>query len=454
MSLPKRFKLLPAESLYYGIFLAMVAILSLSFLAFHAIADRMQKINIDPVFERFDEMQLETARGLLTSGGPEAVRDYMTRLDRTFGGTHYFLDAHGIDVGSGQNKALLLPPPPSVKSRVQMHGRWVITRRSGDGKFWFAVVGHPNQMHIWTFLPYYFLVIGATGALCWLAAIGVVSPIRKIETSIARFGRGDLSVRVNTRRQDEIGQLGRSFNKMAERLERLIASERRLLGDISHELRSPLARLKFAIKLARTSPDSKSALDRIERDVDRIASLVADIVQITFIEDNPVLQATENVRVADIIDEIVRDCALEAQFRGCTLDVSGHIDGQVLGNPELLRRAIENVLRNGIRYSPEQSTVDLSFAEDSGNAVITIRDYGPGVPESALKRIFDPFFRVEEARDTNSGGSGLGLSIAKRAVQLHHGTITAENASPGLRVRVAIPLAGGIAVRETPLAIS
>jgi signal transduction histidine kinase len=229
---------------------------------------------------------------------------------------------------------------------------------------------------------------------------------------------------------------------MAERLEHLIANERRLLGDISHELRSPLARLKFAIKLARTAPNSKSALDRIERDVDRIASLVADIVQITFIEDNPALQTTEDVRIVEIVDEIARDCALEAQSRGCTIDVSGHIECRVLGNRELLRRAIENVLRNGIRYSPEHSAVRISIAEDSGNVTIAIRDYGPGVPESALNRIFDPFFRVEEARDTNGGGSGLGLSIAKRAVQLHHGAIAAENASPGLRVRIKIPLAG------------
>jgi signal transduction histidine kinase len=335
-----------------------------------------------------------------------------------------------------------------------MHGRWVIAHRSEDGKYWFAVVGDPNRLQIWTFLPYYFLVIGATGALCWLAAAVVVSPIRKIETTIAQFGRGNLSVRVNAKRKDEIGQLGRSFDQMAERLERLIASERRLLGDISHELRSPLARLKFAIKLARTSPDSKSALDRIERDVNRIASLVADIVQITFIEDNQALQVTENVRVSEIVDEIVRDCVLEAQFRGCTIDVSGHIEIRVLGNRELLRRAVENVLRNAIRYSPEQSTIHLSIAEDSGNAMITIRDFGPGVPESALKHLFDPFFRVEEARDTNGGGSGLGLSIAKRAVQLHRGAITAENASPGLRVRIAIPLAGGIVVRETPHPIS
>ncbi len=289
-------------------------------------------------------------------------------------------------------------------------------------------------------VSYYFLVIGATLVLCWLASVGVVSPIRRIAASIALFGQGNLSVRVNSKRQDEIGQLGRSFDLMAERLERLIVSERRLLGDISHELRSPLARLKFAVRLARTSADSKSALDRIERDVDRIASLVADIVEINFIASGPAVEDAEIVRVADIMDEVIGDCQVEAEMRGCRIAVNGHFSGQVMGNRELLRRAVENVLRNAIRYAPEHSNIEASQAEDSRAAAIAVRDFGPGVPEDALARIFDPFVRVDEARDATSGGSGLGLSIAKQAVQVHHGTITAENASPGLRVKIMIPL--------------
>lgn len=140
------------------------------------------------------------------------------------------------------------------------------------------------------------------------------------------------------------------------------------------------------------------------------------------------------------MDEVIRDCAVEAEIRGCRIAVTGRIGGHVRGNRELLRRAVENVLRNGIRYSPEHSTVDVSIAEDARVATIAVRDYGPGVPEDALSRIFDPFFRVEVARDPIGGGSGLGLSIAKQAVQVHQGTITAENASPGLRVRITIPL--------------
>ena len=428
------------KSLYVGTLAVMVSILALSFLVFHQISDRMQKIKIDPTFDRADELELESARGVFESGGKSALKDYMATLDRIFRGSHFLLDAGGIDVLSGDNRSGMLPPPPATKSRSGTNGDWHITHRSQDGKYWFVAVSPLDRPHLLTFLPYYFLVIGATGLLCWLAAVGVVSPIRRIASTIALFGQGDLSARVHTRREDEIGQLGRSFNQMADRLERLIVSERRLLSDISHELRSPLARLKFAVKLARTSADTNAALDRVERDIDRITSLVSDIVEISFVEGDPALQGAETVRLATILDEVVQDCAVEAQFRGCVIEVKGSPTGEVLGNRELLRRAVENVVRNAIRYSPHNTAVHIAIEENERDAIIHVRDYGPGVPDDALTRIFDPFFRVEEARNTNGGGSGLGLSIAMRAVQLHHGSIAAHNASPGLRVVITIPL--------------
>lgn len=442
MYLQERLKRLPSVSLYVGVLLAMVSILSLSFLAFHLIADHVQKIEIEPTFDKFDELQLESARIALQNRGQAGLKDYLDNLNRIFGGKHYLLDANGIDLVTGTNRTWMLPASPATSSRVRAHGRWTLAHRTpDDARYWFTAEGQLGPPHIWTFLPYYFLVIGVSGVLCWLASFGVVSPIRRIAATIGQFGQGDLRARVNTQRIDEIGQLGRSFNQMAERLERLIVSERRLLGDISHELRSPLARLKFAVKLARTSRDNQAALDRIERDVDRITSLVADIVEITFIEGDPAVQDTGMVRAGEIIDEVVRDCALEAQFRDCSIEVTGRLTGEVLGSRELLRRAIENVVRNGIRYSPKRSAIQLSVEENEREATISVRDFGPGVPEDALTRLFDPFFRVEDARTTNGGGSGMGLSIAKRAVQLHNGTIVAENASPGLLVRISIPLA-------------
>ena len=446
MSLPAQPKVLLRQSLYIWVLLAMVGILSLSFVAFRAISEQIQTEKIDPVYDRFDELQLETARNIQAKWGQEAVAGYLRRLDGLFSGSHYLLDVSGKDVVSGVDRSEMLPDPPAVKSRMVRHGHWEITHRSADGKFWFAAEGQEQPPRIWSFLPYYFLVLGATGILCWIAAVGVISPIRRIAANIALFGQGNLDVRVDTDRDDEIGQLGRSFNEMAERLQRLIMSERRLLGDISHELRSPLARLKFAMKLARTSSDPTAALERIERDVDRIASLVADIVEINVVEDAPALQDKREICVRDIIHEVVRDCSVEAEIRGCRIDVSGNVCASVQGNPELLRRAVENVLRNGIRYSPEKSPIELNISENENHAVITIRDYGPGVPDDSLSRIFDPFFRVEEARNTNGGGSGLGLSIAKRAVCVHRGTICAENAAPGLRVVISIPLTGEASV--------
>jgi signal transduction histidine kinase len=418
----------------------MLCILGVSFVVFRAISDRMQRLTIDPTFNRFDQLQLDSAREEYEQHGKQALADYMDRLDHTFRGSHYLLDANGIDLVSGENRSRLLPPPPQTIARVRSQGYWTIAHRAPDGKYWFAAVGPLGRLHIWTFLPYYFLVIGTIAVIFWIAAVGVILPIRRIAATIGQFGHGDLSVRVRTRRPDEIGQLGRSFNIMAERLERLIVSERRLLGDISHELRSPLARLKFAVKLARTSQDTNAAIDRIERDVNRIASLVSDIVEITFVEGDPALRGAEAVHIAEVVRNVVCDCNVEAEMRSCRIEVSGSIDGEALGSRELLRRAVENVLRNAIRYSPDKSTIHVSLDQQDTNAVIVVRDQGPGVPEDTLTRIFDPFFRVEEARNVNGGGSGLGLSIAKRAVQAHHGSICAENASPGLRVRLVIPL--------------
>jgi len=434
-------KWLGFKSLHYSVLLAMVITLSLSFAVFHAISNRLQQKTIDPAFDRIDQLELETASADLKAGGKQALGLYMARLDHVFKeSSHYFVNARGIDLVSGEDRSALLPPPPRPHWRTRVNGNYVRANRSRDGLYWILTVGLRESPHVRDYLPYYFLVLGATGVLCWLAWVGVVSPIRRIAASIALFGQGNLSTRVQSRRQDEIGQLARSFDQMAGRLQKLIVSERRMLGDISHELRSPLARLKFAIKLARISPDSEAALDRIERDVDRITALVADIVEFNFIKSGPAAQELEIVHAADIMDEVIRDCAVEAEVRGCRIAVDGQFAGEVSGNSELLRRAVENVLRNGIRYSPEHSTIDVAIAENSSTATISIRDYGPGVPEDALTHIFDPFFRVEEARNAMGGGSGLGLSIAKQAVKVHRGTITAENASPGLRVQISIPL--------------
>ena len=200
-------------------------------------------------------------------------------------------------------------------------------------------------------------------------------------------------------------------------------------------------RLKLAVRLARTAPDQRVALDRVERDVNRITALVSEIVEITRMEGDPQYRRTERVHIARVLAEILDDCRVEAQlFRGSSIRVEGEVSCDVSGDEELVRRALENVLRNAIRYSPEQSPIDVTLAESASGVTIVIRDYGPGVPEECLSQIFEPFFRVEKSRDEQSGGVGLGLSIAKRAVRLHRGTIQAVNANPGLRVEVYFPV--------------
>jgi signal transduction histidine kinase len=427
------------RSLYAAVLLAMLGTLSLSLLAFFAISDHVERQYVYPVFEAMDELELESARGAWDEGGAAAVNSYVERLNRAFGSSHYVLDAQGIDLATGDQRAELLPHAPATASRGRVNGQYVVTHRSPDGRYWLVAVD-PRQSSQWTLFPYYVLVMAATGVLCWLAVVGIVSPIRKVTAIVERFGDGDLSARANMHRRDEIGGLARSFNAMADRLQTLVMSERRLLQDISHELRSPLTRLKLAIRLARTAAEPKVALDRVERETNRITSLVSEIVEMTRMEGDPQARRMEAVRLGQVLRETVDDCRVEAQLlRGCNIRVNGQLDCEVSGDHELLRRAIENVVRNAIRYTPEQGNIDVSLAEDPRGAAITVRDYGPGVPSEALAQIFDPFFRVEEARDEETGGIGLGLSIAKRAVRLHRGTITAQNADPGLRVEIAIP---------------
>lgn len=243
-------------------------------------------------------------------------------------------------------------------------------------------------------------------------------------------------MRAQSRRRDEIGTLARSFNEMADRIERLVISERHLLQDISHELRSPLARLKMAIKLARTAPDRDAALDRVERDVDRISALTAELVEMARLEGEPRALQLEKIDLSELVKDVVRDCRTDAA-RDFIFEIS-HAD-EIACDRELMRRVLENVLRNAVRYSPEAAPIEIGIGQSGGEAVITIRDFGPGVPEEELEKIFAPFYRVDEAREAANGGLGLGLAIARSAVHLHGGTISANNADPGLRVEIRLP---------------
>jgi signal transduction histidine kinase len=427
------------KSLHAWIVVSLAGTLLIALLVFVAISDHIQRVYLYPVFEGMDELELEYGVHALQQGGPAAVSACMRHLDALFSGRHYLVTASGIDIVTGRNLNSLLPQSASLtKSRTMVGGRFVVTHRATDGHYWFVAV-NPNQSRHWTFLPYYLVVIGMTAILYWLSVAGVLRPVRRITGALHRFGHGELSVRVGGTRNDEIGRLGRSFDEMAARIEKLLCSERRLLTDISHELRSPLTRLKFAVKLAETGAEVGNTFERIRCEIDRMTALVSELTELTRVEGDPPGRKLETVDLQEVIDETVRDCELEAHVRRCTIEVRGCFSRPVIGDRELLRRAIENALRNAVRYSPERGSIELELASVGSAEIVGIRDYGPGVPDSMLTQIFEPFFRVEEGGSAEIGGLGLGLSIAKRAVQIHEGGIVAENAHPGLLIRITIP---------------
>jgi two-component system sensor histidine kinase CpxA len=233
------------------------------------------------------------------------------------------------------------------------------------------------------------------GVLCYLMAVYLASPLRSLRQTLDRFGQGDLSVRSKISRKDEFGEVGRSFNQMADRIQTLLTAERRLLQDISHELRSPLARLEFAVELARTSDNRSGSLDRIKRDLERLGALIGELFQVTRAEGDPATRKQDDISLDSLMHVLVEDCALEAEVRHCNVLMTAAEPVSIRGDAELLRRAMENVLRNAIRHSPEGSSIEVDLRRQNGSALVSVRDYGTGVPDDTLQDIFKPFFRVD-----------------------------------------------------------
>jgi two-component system sensor histidine kinase CpxA len=253
-----------------------------------------------------------------------------------------------------------------------------------------------------------------------------------------QFGRGDISARSSIQRRDEIGGLAKSFNQMAERITALVTTERQLLQDVSHELQSPLARLAVAAKLTCSAPDREAAAARLQKEILRLSEMVSGLLDITRAEGDPAAFCRDPIDLRELLIDVVGGCEWEAGERQITMRPSLE-DLTVYGNEELLRRAVENVIRNAVRFSPEGGFVDVALRRINEECEVEIRDHGPGVPPEALEKIFLPFYRVETARERDPGGTGLGLSLARRAVLIHHGTIRAENVQPGLRIVMRIP---------------
>jgi two-component system sensor histidine kinase CpxA len=291
------------------------------------------------------------------------------------------------------------------------------------------------------------------GVVCYLLALYLTSPVKKLKAAVQQFAEGNLDVRVSPQlrsRQDELADLGREFDHMAERIAALISAQKRLLADISHELRSPLARLTVALELARKNTTGKgiAALDRIELESERVNSLVGQLLALTRLESGAERVPPECLVLEDIVQLVIDDANYEAKPHHKEVKVLQLASCRVRGSSELLRSGIENVVRNAIRYTAEGTAVEVSLTCPPGAAVLTVRDYGPGVPEAELTHIFEPFYRVGEARERSSGGVGLGLSIADRTIKLHGGSIRAENVPGGLLITIELPVSPSPAVAQ------
>lgn len=314
---------------------------------------------------------------------------------------------------------------------------------------------HGLQVTGRTLLP--LLLIGAF--FCYLLARYLSTPVVQLRNATQALSEGKLGTRVDDKlleRTDEIGYLGRDFNVMASRMELLVGAQRQLLADISHELRSPLARLGVALGLARrhSGSDATKALDRIEREAERMNEMIAQLLTLSRIESGADSLRTVAIDLRALVMDVVEDADFEARSAGRSVQGMELQPCVVYGVHDLLRSAIENLVRNGVRHTPANGTVEVSLCCEAvgaeQEAVISVRDYGSGVPEKALSEIFRPFYRVEDARDRQTGGVGLGLAIVARAVALHGGKLRAFNApGGGLSVTMRLPLrAASIEMRK------
>ena len=298
-----------------------------------------------------------------------------------------------------------------------------------------------HSVSLWHLL----IALGISALVCVALTWYLTRPIHHLQKMTQSFARGDLKARAQAslgNRQDEFTDLAKDFDLMAERIERIIQSQKRLLSDVSHELRSPLTRMQIAASLAQKSAnqESKDHIDRIELEVERLDEMIGELLQMAALERGNVNEDRASFVLNDLLDVIVEDAKFEAEAHNKSVDYYDTAPIQFNGYYSLLARAIENVLRNAIRHTPEDTCVTVATSEDQLGIEIKICDSGTGVSDEHLERIFDAFYRPTDARERTSGGAGLGLAIAKRGVEANGGTISAYNQEDsGLCVIIQLP---------------
>jgi two-component system sensor histidine kinase CpxA len=305
-------------------------------------------------------------------------------------------------------------------------------------------------------VPGLIIAVVSSGLVCYFMSWYLTKPIVRLRAATRQLSAGDLTARSGaptSGRRDEVAGLMRDFDTMAERLEKLVNAQSRLLNDISHELRSPLARLNVALGLARrrSGAESDDMLERIELEASRLNELIGRILTLARLEDGEQEVPRTPVPLNELVLSVAEDAEFEAQARRCHVRTEIPEAGipeagwEVRGNASLLHSAIENVVRNAVRYTHEGSSVEIRLQRVEGatgpEALLLVTDCGPGVPDGALEKMFEPFYRLDDARGRLTGGVGLGLAIAQRAVRFHGGRVSALNrVGGGLLVEIHLPL--------------
>lgn len=407
---------------------------------------------------------LNEAVSAYEEGGQQKLRAYLESFEHSQHVRVFLFDEHGMEVsGRGApdwamrvasggprspHDGFLFPAPQVLRD----------SRASSDDKHRYTVVlGLPPGPRVFIGprgLPFTGLIIGllSSGLVCYLLSWYLTKPIVQLRTAARQIAAGDLTARAGApslARRDEVAGLMRDFDAMAERLETLLKAQSRLLNDISHELRSPLARLNVALGLARqrAGVESTDMLDRIELEAARLNELIGRILTLARLEDGEQLVPQTPVPLDQIVESVSEDAEFEAQERRCHVHTSiAEGNWEVRGNASLLHSAVENVVRNAIRYTQEGSAVEIELkSENRGvrEAVLRVSDSGPGVPAASLDKLFEPFYRLDDARGRQTGGVGLGLAITERAVRFHGGKVSALNRPQGgLTIEIRLPLAG------------
>ncbi|WMD21445.1 ATP-binding protein [Achromobacter seleniivolatilans] len=284
--------------------------------------------------------------------------------------------------------------------------------------------------------------LAVTAPFCWALTRHVTAPLTQLRQTTHALAAGHLDAHTPpklTRRKDELGLLARDFNAMADRLKAVVDTREQLLHNIAHELRSPLARLRLASELARRKDERQDVqLDRIERECERLDALVGSTLRLARMGALPA--PTDTLDLTDVVTAVVEDARYEAS--GKHLDILWESPAAVhlIGDRDSLASAIENVLRNAVRFAPAHSAIRVRLTNGEAEAILDITDAGPGVSAEELKSLFEPFYRAASGLATSGSGAGLGLSIAQAAITAHHGRISARNVSPkGLSVRMQLP---------------